>query len=181
MNTCLQCHKPLPTDNPKAKFCSPKCKTYHARGIKHKPNLMAKEPKSAVKMKLAGTDNGDSGDEVQLTKPVTGNPTTRTKPSTPPHLSPEVLAAVPRIFPSGLSKSDLHKFLHGGWEFMGSKSGGIAGYNRTMLEIGMPWRCTTLMELEQWLAKSGYDVKLARGVGYEPQEAAETEDEDVPQ
>lgn len=170
MSICLHCHKPLGTENPKAKFCSPKCKTYHSRGIKHKPNLLVAEIREKSFFKKSQV--GDVTNSASLMREAAGlsqlTKAKPSKPSTPPHLTPEVLATVPRIFPPGLSKTDLHKFLHGGWEVMGVKSGGILGYNRSMLEIGMPWRTTTLLVLEQWLAKSGYDPKLAKGVGYEP-------------
>ncbi len=70
-----------------------------------------------------------------------------------------------------MSKRELHLTLHGGKQFMGIRSGGVKGYNSTMLSQGMPWRCTTMSVLRQWLRRSGYSEKLADGVGYTPPES----------
>jgi hypothetical protein len=172
---CSYCSTPLSSENPKSKFCSPKCRVYASRGIKPKPNLIKEEAEGRKRFAFKRSSCGDGleGDETnnpELDSQVTER-TSKLKTPLKPWLLPESVAKTPMIFPRDMTKTDLMKFLKGGWELGGIRSGGIVGYNASMLSIGMPWRCTTTHALEVMLARSGYDPRLAQGVGYEPEES----------
>lgn len=84
---------------------------------------------------------------------------------TPDHLTPAKLKAVPAIFPVDLTHKELMQRLVGGIELgNGVVSGGIKGYNESMRREGTPANAMPLMALQQFLAKSGYDYKLAKHV-----------------
>lgn len=82
-----------------------------------------------------------------------------------PWLDEKFLAHEPVTMPTGLSKVEIQQRLHGGLAFGGRVTEGIVGYNRTKIKESMFSKCTTEGQLKIALAKSGYDWKLAIGVG----------------
>lgn len=165
---CKHCSSEFTPSKDGQRFCSTKCRVYSARGIKHKDNPM-KASTGGKRFNFRKSVKGGLGGEVG--EGSTCESEGAVKPDHPdgkPWLSPERLKYQPMVLETGMPKSELMMVLRGGRKFAHIESGGISGYNRYMLEIGMPWRCVTVQALETMLARSGYDYRLASGVGCEP-------------
>ncbi len=140
IKSCLHCGGLVESDNPKAKFCSPKCKVYHARGIKPKPNLLKVELEAKVPEAVAKVIPEDLKSK---------------HPAGKPWLSKEFLAMQPLRIEPELSKGSLMARLKR-----------IREYNQWMVDIGRPHDQTTERQLEIMLARGGHDWRLAKGVGW---------------
>lgn len=166
--SCIHCGNPVDSDNPKAKFCSNKCRVYAARGLKHKPNPMKPDKASAAdgsgggpRFRFKKSFDETAGDAVAVEPVVKLD-----HPKGKPWLSAVYLKSQPRVFPDGMTKVELKKRLFGGLEYAGIVSGGIDGYNRYQIDNCRPQLCSSQRDVETWLAKAGYDYELAEGITY---------------
>lgn len=171
--TCTNpdCLKAYDAMHPRSLFCSNTCKM-KAHRARLKGELKAMPPANDPartnddqSTEGLGEKDGKSGKVMKIRKP---------KDLLPRHVHPDYLKTQPFVLPTGLSQGRLMEYLVGGVALTnGSVSGGMRGYNQTMIAHGAPQHCSTRRQVETWLAKSGYDWTLAGKlkIGLTPSEA----------